>query len=95
METRGTDVMVTLTMLSGERLLSKSYHTADTLSIGHFIGIAKNSLKVREDNLSLLIGTHYYNASSISSRIFLLRGVREYIAAHGCLSINVIVSPDV
>ena len=92
-EPTGSFVEVTMDMISGVVLHSQQYSILDTLSIGHFIGIAKEKLGVGEDRISMVIGTEHFNASFNNTQIFRLEVVRDYLDADGCLAIKVIVRP--
>ena len=50
------NVTVTLRMMSGNVMHTSDYAIKDNLSLGHFIGIAKRNLSVKETQIALVIG---------------------------------------
>ena len=87
-------VSVTMIALSGTVLHRQDYPTKDTLTIGHFIGIAKRHLGVQEHRISLIIDTHHFAADSNNAQIMTLMAVKDFIYNNGCLIIQVIQLPD-
>ena len=87
-------VSVTMDMISGRRLYCGEHLTHDRgLSIGRFIGIAKNALEVPESSISLVIGTEDFNRDDANARIMLLHVSKECIQTHGNLTIKAILRP--
>ena len=87
-------VNVTMDMISGTVLHCCDYYTTERLSIGRFIGICKEALKVKEETISLLIGHRYFNRNDACARIMLLDVTQECIKRDGRLPIKVILRLD-
>ena len=84
-------INVTVDMISGRVLHCGDYYTTERLSIGRFIGICKEALKVKEETISLLIGHRYFNRNDACARIMLLDVTQECIKRDGRLPIKVIL----
>ena len=81
--------------LTGHVVYTREYVQSDSsLSVGHFIGIAKQHLTVKESRMSLVVGEDTLQASMVASKVFLLNVVRGVMSVHDTLIMNIVLLPD-